>query len=120
MQLHELEAWLGDGALRLTADQLNELLRTAKEIGERYPDPDDQLERDAALSTAYQLMVTDQDVVEGLAREREAAKNAELQALAGLRQAALTLIPRGDATESGFAKKSGVDRMNVRRWLGKR
>ncbi|MFJ1782437.1 hypothetical protein ACIOKA_37660 [Streptomyces anulatus] len=119
MQLHELEAWLGADH-SLTSDQIAELLRTANEIGERYPDPDDQLERDAALSTAYQLMATDQDVVEGLAREREAAKNAELQALASLRQAALTLIPRGDATESGFAKKSGVDRMNVRRWLGKR
>ncbi|MEU9615926.1 hypothetical protein AB0D56_30855 [Streptomyces sp. NPDC048209] len=120
MQLHELEAWLGDGSLRLTADQLNELLRTADEISERYPDPDDQIERDAALSTAYQLMATDQDVVEGLARERDAAKNAELQALAGLRQAAVILIPRGDATEYGFAKKTGIDRMTVRRWLGKR
>ncbi|MFD4795965.1 hypothetical protein [Streptomyces anulatus] len=119
MQQYELEAWLGDDH-SLTGDQVAELLHTAAEIGERYPDADDQLERDAALSTAYQLMATDRDVVEDLAREREAAKNAELQALAGLRQAALTLIPRGDATEYGFAKKAGVDRMNVRRWLGKR
>lgn len=118
MQLHELEAWLGDNH-SLTAGQLDELLRTASEIGERYPNPDDQLERDAALSTAYQLMATDQDVVEGLAREREAAKNAELQALAGLRQAALALIPHGDATEAGFARKAGIDRMTIRRWLGK-
>lgn len=98
MQLHELEAWLGDATGRLTANQLNELLSTANEIGERYPDPDDQLERDAALSTAYQLMATDQDVVEGLARERDAARTAELQALAGLQQAALILIPCADAT----------------------
>lgn len=119
MQLYELEAWLGDNH-NLDAGQLAELLRTADEIGDRYPDPDDQLERDAALSTAYRLMGTDQDVVEGLAREREVAKDAELQALAGLRQAALILIPRGDATEYGFAKKTGIDRMTVRRWLGKR
>lgn len=29
------------------------------------------------------------------------------------------LIERGDATESGFARQAGVDRMTVRKWLGK-
>ncbi|MFJ4738687.1 hypothetical protein [Streptomyces sp. NPDC088775] len=118
MQRYELEAWLGNDH-SLDADQIGELLTTAEEIADRYPDPDDQPERDAALSTAYQLMATDQDVVEGLARERDAAKAAEVRALAGLHQAAITLIGRGDATESGFARQAGVDRMTVRKWLGK-
>ncbi|GAA3590881.1 hypothetical protein [Streptomyces osmaniensis] len=119
MQLYELEAWLGNDH-ELNEDQLTQLLDEANEIEERYPDADDQPERDAALSTAYQLLLGQDEVIEELARKRDAAKAAESQALAGLRQAALMLIPNESRTESGFAKQAGVDRMAVRGWLGKR
>src|SRR5690606_6348855 len=62
MQRHEMEAWLGDDH-GLTEEQITELMRTADEIGERYPDPDDQEDRDAALFAAYELMVRDTDEV---------------------------------------------------------
>lgn len=118
-QRYVLEAWLGDDH-GLDEDQFAELLGISDEIDERYPGEDDQAERDAALSTAYQLLLGQDDVIEDLAKKRGDAKAAESQALAGLRQAALMLIPNESRTESGFAKQAGVDRMAVRRWLGKR
>lgn len=119
MQQYELEAWLGDDH-GLNDDRISELLQHANDIEERYPDADDQPERDAALSTAYQLIQGQDDVIATLAAERDRAKQAEVQALAGLRQAAVMLISAGSRTEAGFSRQAGVDRMAVRRWLGKR
>jgi hypothetical protein len=119
-QRYEIEAWLGDNH-GLTDDQIDELTRLAEELRERYPDPDDQEERDAALSAAHRIMVDMPDaVVEDLARELFAARMAEAKALAGLRQAAIMMVGWGTETEAGFARRAGVDRMAVRGWLGKR
>ncbi|MFD6552773.1 hypothetical protein [Streptomyces sp. NPDC058398] len=120
MQRHELEAWLGDDH-GLTEDQIAELLRTADEIDERYYDEDDDDDRETALTAAYRLMVeAPEDLVAELAAERTAARIAERKALIALRQVAVTRIRNGDATEAGFADQAGVDRMSVRKWLGKR
>ncbi|WP_331764767.1 hypothetical protein [Streptomyces sp. NBC_01238] len=118
MQRYELEAWLGNDH-GLTDDQIDELLVQADEIDTRCGgDPDEARE---ALTAAYRLMREDTDIVVAeLAQSLTAARAAELDALAGLRQAAITLIGSGDATESGFAKQAGIDRMTVRKWLGKR
>ncbi|KAB2384768.1 hypothetical protein [Actinomadura montaniterrae] len=118
-QRHEIEAWLGDDH-GLTDEQIDDLMREADEIAERYPDEGDQEERDAALTTAYRLMTGEvEEIVEELGRERLAARIAEAKALAGLRQAATMLIPTAES-ESGFARRANVDRMAVRGWLGKR
>lgn len=119
MQRYELEAWLGedDG---LDEEQIDELLRHADDIQERYPDPDHQAEREVALSTAYRLLRLEEEVITELSQERSDARAAESRALAGLRQAAIMLIPNGSRTEAGFARQVGVDRMAVRNWLGKR
>lgn len=117
-QLHEIEAWLGDDH-GLTSEQIDELAHTADEITDRYPDEDDRDEREAALTAAYRIMIGDQDVVEELAAELTRARHAQVRALAGLRQAAVTLIP-GDETQAGFARRAAVDRMTVRDWLGLR
>lgn len=117
MQRYELEAWLGDDHT-LTDDQIDDLLTQADEISERCGGDQDEVRE--ALTTAYRLMVeSSDDVITGLAQRRADARAAELDALAGLQQAAITLINRGDATESGFARQAGVDRMTVRKWLGK-
>jgi hypothetical protein len=119
IQRYELEAWLGDDH-GLSDDQIDDLLIEATEISERYPDADDQAERDAALVAAYRLLTEDAGtVVADLATARSNARAAEVVALAGLQQTAVTLIERGKATESGFARQAGVDRMTVRKWLGK-
>ncbi|WP_112469405.1 hypothetical protein [Streptomyces triticisoli] len=117
MQQYELEAWLGDDH-GLNDDQISELLAQADEIEERCDGDQDEMREE--LVTAYRLMIEEPDtVVAELAERRVAASVAEANALAGLRQAATTLIGRGDATEAGFARQAGVDRMTVRKWLGK-
>ena len=117
MQRYELEAWIGDDH-GLNEEQITELLAKADEIEERCDaDPDEMSEE---LVTAYRLMnETPGAVVKELADRRLAASVAEVNALAGLRQAAIVLIGRGDFTESGFARAANVDRMTVRKWLGK-
>lgn len=117
MQRYELDAWLGDDH-GLTDDQVDNLLAQADDIDSRAGD--DQDEAREALTAAYRLMRESADtVVTDLAQRRAAARAAELTALAGLQQAAIVLIERGDATESAFARQAGVDRMTVRKWLGK-
>lgn len=116
MQRYELEAWLGDDH-GLDEEQIDELLRTADEIEEQYPDEDDRDDREAALTAAYRLMVeAPEDLVAELAAERTAARIAEHKALVSLRQVAVTRIGSGDATEAGFAQQAGIDRMTVRKW----
>lgn len=125
-QRHEIEAWLGDDH-GLTDQQIDDLMRTADEIADRHPDPDDHAERHAALTVAYRLMTGDTGVVDELGRELTAARAAESLALTGLKQAADMLLPGGgrplpssSETEAGFARRAGVTRMAVRDWLGKR
>ncbi|MFJ5635086.1 hypothetical protein ACIQF5_20915 [Streptomyces goshikiensis] len=118
VQRYEIEAWLGDDH-GLTDDQVNELTVTAQEIAERCPGPDDAAEREAALTVAYRLKAGHTGVVEELAATRARARAEELLAYAGLRQAALILIAEGES-ESRFQRRAGVDRMTVRKWLGKR
>lgn len=118
-QRHEIEAWLGDDH-GLDEAGIVDMIGAADEIAARYPDDDERDEREAALTTAYRLMAGDEGVVDELAAELTAARIAQVKALAGLRQAALDLIPAARATESGFARRAGVDRMAVRNWLGKR
>lgn len=120
MQRYELEAWLGDNH-ELDEGQVAELLRVAGEIGEQYPDEDDREDREAALTAAYRMMVeAPEDLIAELAEERVRARAAERKALVALRQIGVTRISNGDTTEAGFAQQAGVDRMAVRRWLGKR
>jgi hypothetical protein len=120
MQRYEIETWLGDDH-RLTDDQVEQLRQTSDQIAERYPDPDDADEREAALIVAHQLMTAGPSVVDELAGGLLRARVAEARALAGIRQAAVELVtPAGPETEAGFARRAGVDRMAVRGWLGKR
>lgn len=126
MQRHEMEAWLGDDH-GLTDDQITELMRIADEIGERYPDRDDEEDRDAALFAAYELMTRDAaEVIAEQAGRIEQGRTLERRGLAGARQTVITLDargdldPRGELNESSVARLLGVDRMAVRGWLGKR
>lgn len=120
MQRYELDAWLGDDH-GLNEDQINDLLTAADDIAARYPDGDDQAERDAALSVAYRLMTEPvEDVLSEYGKQRSDARAATSAATAGLQQAAQVLIQDGKLSESGFARAAGVDRMTVRNWLGKR
>lgn len=120
MQQYELEAWLGDDH-GLDEDQLAELLDEANEIEERYPDDDDQAERDAALSAAYRLKTEPvEDVLADYGKQRSDARAAASAASAALQQAARTVVGDGRLSEARFSGIATVDRMSVRKWLGKR
>lgn len=120
MQQHEMEAWLGDDH-GLSDDQITDLIRQANEIAERYPDPDDAEDRDAALYAAYELMTRDPDeIIAEQAGRISQGRTLERRGLAGARQTVVTLDSRGRINESDLARRLGVDRMAVRGWLGKR
>lgn len=136
-QTYEMEAWLGDDH-GLTDEQVEQLCQISDEIYARYCTPADNVddpemveadlaqasqdERDVALQTAYRLLLGDEKVIAELARDRAQARSEEARAAAGLRQAALMVIEPGtrhDRSEAAFARRVGVDRMTMRKWLGK-
>lgn len=120
MQQYELEAWLGNDH-GLNEDELAELLDEANEIEARYPDADDQAERDAAFSAAYRLKTEPvEDVLADYGKQRTDARAAASAASAALQQAARTVVAPGKLSEAGFGRVSLVDRMTVRKWLDKR
>lgn len=118
IQRHDILAWLGDDH-GLTTDQIDDLTTTAEDIANRYPNPDDTDDREAALVVAYRLTTGDTNVITELAAELLAADIARHRAVVGLRQAAISTI-EGDhtQTQAGFATLVGVTRMTVRNWLG--
>lgn len=117
-QRYKIEAWLGENH-GLADDQVSDLIRIADEIAADLAQASEG-ERRAALMAAYQILLGGQGVVGGAARDLAQARADESAALAALRQAALMLIPAGDDTEAGFARRAGLDRMTIRNWLGKR
>src|SRR5690554_7050375 len=115
---HELEAWLGLAADDLTPDQTDRLHREAQSIDGRYPDPDDQELRDAALSAAVQWLLG--DITLERAREQlVSARIAAARASAAAQQVAVMAHADG-MPESHAAAAVGIDRMTLRRALGKR
>lgn len=115
---HELMAWLGPAAGELTAEQIERVADEARQIAERYPDPDEQPERDAALSAVVQYLLgetTPEDANRALIDARRREREAYVTAL----QMAVLLTGDGvpDATA---ARRAGIDRMRLLKALGKR
>jgi hypothetical protein len=116
IQRHEIEAWLGPAYGVLTEAQIARVHPVR--IWARYPDPDDSMERDAALSAATQYLLgetTIDDAGESLLRARIRAS----EALAAAQQIAVMAVEDGMA-EAEAARLVGLDRMTVRKALGKR
>lgn len=121
MERHELIAWLGEGQSDLLDEAVTQLFATANDIEARILDP---IAREGALEAALYLLKNGSEIVVSvLSRRLHDARIAETKALAALRQAAVTIIHEGGRhaeSEYGFAEASGIDRMTVRKWLGKR
>ncbi|MCU1687765.1 MAG: hypothetical protein JWQ81_8504 [Amycolatopsis sp.] len=117
MQRHELDAYLGDFANDLTADQKAELLSASDDIDALYPEDDDLDERQAAFSAAVQYVMGDLDAPSA-GDNLLIARNATASAMAAARQIAVMATASG-AKEAPLARELGVDRMTVRSWLGK-
>src|SRR5690606_42076559 len=89
MQDHGLIAWLGTAAGDLTPEQLERIAAEARRIAERWSDPDEQPERDAALAAVVQHLLGEtspEDAGRALldARRREREAYAAAETIAGM------------------------------------
>lgn len=116
-EIHEMEAWAGPAWEDLTESQREQLARIADDVAERYPDPDDQPLRDAALSAAVQYMLGDTNLEE-VGQEFHRTQRARELAKVAAKQAARIANTDG-VPETQIASMLGVNRMTVRSWLGK-
>jgi hypothetical protein len=115
---HALLAWLGPAADDLTAEQIEQVADAAREIDERYPDPDEQDQRDAALSAAVQYLLGE-TTAEDANRALITARLAEARAYAAALQVAV-MHHRAGTPKATAAREAGVDRMSLLKALGER
>jgi hypothetical protein len=115
---HGLITWLGPAADDLAPEQIERVADEARRIDERYPDPDEQPERDAALSAVVQYLLgetTPEDVSRALIEARRRAHEAYVAA----EQVAVMLVGDGTA-KAAAARQAGIDRMSLLKALGER
>lgn len=118
MQDHELIAWLGPAADELTPEQIETVSDIAQLVREQYPDPDEQPERDAALSAAVQHMLG-----ETTPEETAATLTTTILAERTARAAAVGMavaMARAGTPKSSAARAVGIDRMLLLEALGER
>ena len=114
----ERDAWLGPALEQMSGEQLEAFDDAARQIFDRYPatedDPDAATE---ALSGALMVILGD-DTLERLAGEWSSARAAERDAMARLTGAIIAEAVQGQP-ETTIAQRTGVNRMTVRKALGK-
>lgn len=103
MQQHELLAWLGDD---WTPEQIEKITEDWRAWESAHPDATDE-DGTAVLTAICQHHDGTLDVP-NLTEVRRAAKAA-----------VVVLVTFGGVSESEAARRAGVDRMTVRKWLGK-
>ncbi|WP_341719916.1 hypothetical protein QQG74_09520 [Micromonospora sp. FIMYZ51] len=119
MTNNELMAWLGPAAAELTAEQIDQVADAARDIDTRYPHPDEQPERDAALSATVQYLLgetTPEDADRALIEARRREREAYVAAL----QVAVMAHRVGGVPKATAARRAGVDRMRLLKALGER
>lgn len=124
MNTNEVADWLGHAASEITPEQLERLADMSRDIDQRYLDPDEQGERDAALSAALQHLLGE-TTAEDAARTLIDARTAADRAYAAALQHAVMLVRDREAAgerpnKLGAAKAAGVDRMSLLKALGER
>ncbi len=115
MQEHELTAWLGGAAEKVTAEQLTALLAAANRIERRWPHPRRADLREAALDGAARVILLGDATLETIAATWRAACSSEIKAHAALTGALIA----STGTEATLARRVGVTRVTVRKALGK-
>lgn len=114
----DLTGFLGDDADDVTEEQRDLLERALPAVAALYPDEDLAAERGAAESGAAQYVLGDATLA-GLGRVRQAARAAAREAMDVLTGAIVAAAVDG-VSESEIARAAQVDRMTVRKVLGKR
>jgi hypothetical protein len=112
-----LAAWLGPALDQLTDAQIGLVADASRAINDRYPDPDEEHLRDAALSAAVQYLLGDTSAEEAKRRLAE-ARAEEAMASAAAQQVAVMLVGEG-MFEIPAAAAVGITRTTLRRALGK-
>jgi len=112
-----MTAWLGPAAEEMNDEQLDRFERIWDAIDEQYPDEGDQDIRAEVLSAAVQYLLEETAIDEAGAK-RTATRMESLRASAAAQQIALMAIEDG-MSETEAARRSGVDRMWLRKRLGK-
>ena len=113
MQPYELDAWLGD--TELTAEQRTTLESAIDYLNTRYADDEDAVGE--GMGGALMVILGD-DTLEGVAAEWARARAAERDAMARLTGAIIAAAAQGQP-ETTIAERAGVNRMTVRKALGK-
>lgn len=116
---HGLMAWLGPAVGELTAEQIERIADEARDIDDRYPDPDEQPERDAALSATVQYLLgetTPEDANRALIEARRREREAYVAAV----QVAVMMVRDGAMQKAPAARAVGIDRMSLLKALGER
>lgn len=113
MQPYELDAWLGD--TDLTAEQRTTLESAIDHLNARYAGDEDAVGE--SMSGALMAILGD-DTLERLAGEWSNARAAERDAMARLTGAIIAAAVQGQP-ETAIAQRTGVNRMTVRKALGK-
>ena len=106
MQRHELDAWLGDD---WTDEQRDKIAEDFSAWGDANPDAEDDTGATAAALTAIARLHEGGLTIPDLNQVRREAKAA-----------VVVSVMFGGMSESEAARLAGVDRMTVRKWLGKR
>ncbi len=114
----DLTAWLGPALDDLTPGQVDRVRAEAARIHDRYPDPDEQPERDAALSATVQYLLGETNL-DDAGRALGAARRAQSLAMAAAQQVAAMAAGDG-VSEVEAARRAAIDRMTLRKVLGKR
>lgn len=118
-QEREWAAWLGPAAEHLAEEQRERFETEAQAAVERIgDDPGLQDERDAALAAIVQYLLGEV-TIEQAGAERARTRDAERMASIVAQQVALLAVGDG-MPEAAAARAAGLDRMTVRRLLGKR
>jgi hypothetical protein len=113
-----LMVWLGPAAEELTAAQIECVVNEDRRLSERYPDPDEQREHEVALSATIQYLLGDTSAEEAN-RALVDARRREREAFVAAEQVAV-MLHRDGTPEAAAARAVGIDRMSLRRALGKR
>ena len=118
MQPYELDAWLGD--TELTDEQRDAFARTVEAIADRYPGREQHPDEESiaeAMTGALQVLLGD-DTLEGVAAAWARARAAEREAMERLTGAIIASAVQGQP-ETTIAERAGVNRLTVRKALGK-
>lgn len=112
-----IDSYLGQFAAEVTEGQKSDIEDAATRIEAIYPDPDENVERQEALTGAVRLILRD-STLEELGAEWNQAVRRERLAMASLK-GAIVAFARWGAPEAEIARRAGVTRVTVRKTLEK-